>query len=328
LHARLLRDTNPEFGDTETEMLDLFDYALALNAHRNFARAAKQLGISQPTLTRGIQELEEILGARLFDRTSRGVFPTAVGEKVIEGSRRISQCVDDLKQDVRSYESLERAELKVGVGPLVAQTWMPDAVIALLSKHPSIEIHVATFEWWEMVPQIANRHLELAICEIADALERHSEIVVTPLPHRVLAFFCRAGHPLTRIKNPTINDIGQYPMASTKMPLRAAEEFGGTRTLGKLSPNGMYFEPQISCQTFDVCLRIIKQTDNIGIAPLAHLTRIKKSEGFVVIPFSSPGLRTNYGIMHLRDRSMTPSATAFVEQALAMEKAYFDVEKV
>jgi DNA-binding transcriptional LysR family regulator len=126
------------------------------------------------------------------------------------------------------------------------------------------------------------------------------------------------------LKDPTIEQIGEYPMASTKMPLRAAEEFGGTRTLGKLASNGMYFEPQISCQTFDVCLRIIKQTDNIGVAPLAQLTRINSNQEFAVIPFQSRGLRTNYGILHLRDRSMSPSATVFVEQAISLEKAYFD----
>jgi DNA-binding transcriptional LysR family regulator len=305
-------------------MLDLFDYAVALSAHRNFARAAKQLGISQPTLTRGIQELEEVLGTKLFDRTSRGVFPTAIGEIVIEGARSISQSVDDLKKGVRSYEALARAELKVGVGPLVAQTWMPDAVIALLSKHPSIEVHVATYEWWELVPQLSQRHIELAIGEIGEGLERHSEIAIIPMPQRPLAFFCRSEHPLTHLKDPTIEQIGEYPMASTKMPLRAAEEFGGTRTLGKLASNGMYFEPQISCQTFDVCLRIIKQTDNIGVAPLAQLTRINSNQEFAVIPFQSRGLRTNYGILHLRDRSMSPSATVFVEQAISLEKAYFD----
>ena len=181
MHARLLRDANLEFGDTETEMLDLFDYALALNAHRNFARAAKQLGISQPTLTRGIQELEELLGARLFDRTSRGVFPTVIGEKVIEGGRSISQSFEDLKQDVRSYERLERAELKVGVGPLVAQTWMPDASNrASFRNIPSIEIQLLDIRMVGNGSSNRNRHLELAICEIADTIERHSDIVVTP----------------------------------------------------------------------------------------------------------------------------------------------------
>lgn len=305
-------------------MIDLLEYALALTEHRNFARAAKQLGISQPTLTRGIQELEERIGTKLFDRTPRGVFPTAVGEIVIEGARRISRCMDDLKKEVRSFESLEKAELKVGVGPLVAQTWMPDAVIALLAQYPSIEVHVSTYEWWDLIPQLVSQHIELAVGELVEDLERQGEVALIPLPHRRLAFFCRAGHPLTRLENPTIEQIGQHPMASTKLPLRAAEDFGGTRTLGKLAQNGMNFEPQISCHTFDVCLRIIKDTDNIGIAPVAHLARIDTSAGFSVIPFDAPSLRTNYGIMHLRDRSLTPSAKLFVEHALATEKAYFD----
>ncbi|MBL8883135.1 MAG: LysR family transcriptional regulator [Hyphomicrobium sp.] len=305
-------------------MIELLEYARALSAHRNFARAAKQLGISQPTLTRAIQELEAQLGAKLFDRTRRGVFPTAIGEVVIEGARRVSRCVEDLKKEIRSFEGMERAELKVGVGPLVAQTWMPDAVIAMLAKYPSIEVHVSTYEWWELAPQLLNHHCELVVGEITPDIKRHSEIALHPLPQRPLRFFCRSGHPLTRLKNPTIAQIGAYPMASTKFPLRAAEHFGGTRALGRLAPNGMYFEPQISCQTFDVCLRIIKATDNIGIAPLAQLTRLDLNESFFVIPFDAASLRTNYGVMHLRDRSLSPSAQAFVDQALDMEQAYFE----
>jgi DNA-binding transcriptional LysR family regulator len=305
-------------------MIDLFEYALALTAHGNFARAAKQLGISQPTLTRGIQELEERLGARLFDRTPRGVFPTAVGEIVIDGARRITQNVDELKKEVRSFENLDRAQVKLGVGPLVAQTWMPDAVITLLRQYPSMEVHVSTFEWWELIPQLLNRDIELAIGELIEGIDAQNDIAVIPLPHRPLAFFCRADHPLTILKNPTMEQIGEYPMASTKLPLRAAEDFGGTRTLGKLAPNGMYFEPQISCPTFDVCFRIIKNTDNIGIAPVSHLARLDGSAGFHVIPFDVPSLRTNYGIMHLRDRSLSPSAKVFVEHAVITERAYHE----
>ncbi len=304
-------------------MIELFEYALALHAHRNFARASKQLGISQPTLTRGIQELENSLGAKLFDRTRHGVFPTTIGEIAIDRARQISRCVEDLKNEVRAYEGLERAELKVGVGPLVAQTWMPDAVIALLAKHPSIEIHVSTYEWWELIPQLVSQNIELAIGEIVEDIQRHVDIAVIPLPQRPLRFFCRSNHPVTNLKNPTIEHIGEYPMAGTKLPLRAAEHFGGTRLLGKLAPNGKYFEPQISCQTFDVCLRIVKETDTIGIAPVAQLININATEGFYVIPFDAPSLKTNYGIMHLRDRSLSPSATAFVDHSVTREKAYF-----
>ena len=308
--------------------MQLLEYAVTLEAHRNFARAAKHLGISQPTLTRGIQELERQLGAKLFDRTRQGVFPTAVGKIAMVGARRICGSVEDLKSEVVAFMGLQRAELSLGVGPLVAQTWFPDAVLALLAKHPSVEVHVATHEWWELIPQLLNRTIELAIGEVVPDVHRQHEIEVIPLPARPIRFFCRSGHPLTQIKNPNMGQIGDYAMASLKLPLRASDYFGGTRSLGKLSANGMYFEPQISCATFDVCLRIIKSSDSIGIAPLAQLTRISPESGYVVIPFDAPGLRTNYGIMRLRNRTLSPSATAFLEQATASEEDYFKVKEV
>jgi len=67
----------------------------------------------------------------------------------------------------------------------------------------------------------------------------------------------------------------------------------------------------------------VKQTDTIGIAPIVQLTHINASGGFYIIPFDAPSLRTNYGIMHLRDRSLSPSAMVFIEQSVALEKAYF-----
>lgn len=303
-------------------MMQLLEYAMALETHRNFARAAKQLGVSQPTLTRGIQELERHFGAKLFDRTRQGVFPTAPGKIVLHGARRISGCFEDLHKEIKAFQGIQRSELKLGVGPLVAQTWVPDAVVSLLDKHPSVEVHVTTCEWWEFIPHLLNQNIELAIGEIVPDITKHSEITVQPLPHRPIRFFCRAGHPLTKIKNPSIQQIGEYAMASAKLPLRASEHFGGTRALGKLSENGMYFEPQISCQTFDVCLRIIKSSDNIGIAPLAQLSRMPANSEFAVLPFEAPSLRTNYGIMRLRDRSLSPGAAAFMEQALISEESY------
>lgn len=303
-------------------MIQLLDYAVALQTHRNFARAAKKLGVSQPTLTRAIQELERHFGTKLFDRTSQGVFPTAIGKIVLDGARRISGCVEDLNLQVRSFQSMQRAELKLGIGPVVAQTWMPDAVVSLLHSHPAIDVHVSTHEWWELIPNLLSDKIEIAIGEIIPDVCKHKEVAVMQLPARPIRFFCRRGHPLTKIEKPTMSQIGEYPLASTKLPLRASEHFGGTRALGKLSANGMYFEPRITCQMFDVCLRIISSSDNIGIAPMSQLSRLPPDAGYAVVPLDVPSLRTNAGIMRLRDRTLTPSAEAFISQALASEASY------
>lgn len=309
-------------------MIELLEYALALERHRNFARAARDLGISQPTLTRGVQELERHFGAKLFDRTRRGVFPTAVGKIVLDGARKISGSLQDLKKAINSFQGLQQAELKLGVGPLVAQTWIPDAVASLLDIYPQVEFHVSTYEFWELIPDLFNQTIELAIGEVVPDIHKHPEIDILQLPARPIGFFCRTGHPLTKIKSPTISQIGQYPMAGPKLPLRASEHFRGTRALGKLSANGNCFEPQVTCHTFDVCRRIISVSDNIGIAPLAQLARIPVEAGLTVIPFDAPVLRTNYAIMRLRDRSLTPSAAAFIEQVVSSEEAYHSFEQL
>ena len=62
-------------------------HVLALDLHRNFARAAESLGLTQPALTRSLQALEKSIGARLFDRDRARVEPTPVGQRLIERAR-------------------------------------------------------------------------------------------------------------------------------------------------------------------------------------------------------------------------------------------------
>ena len=63
-------------------------YIVAIDRHRNFARAAEACQISQPTLSAMLQKLEEELDVRLFDRTNKTVVPTSAGEKIVRQAER------------------------------------------------------------------------------------------------------------------------------------------------------------------------------------------------------------------------------------------------
>ena len=71
--------------------LQQLKYILAIDRHRNFAKAAEVLGVTQPTLSSMLSKLEEELDVRLFDRTNKSVRPTLVGEKIIRQARRVCQ---------------------------------------------------------------------------------------------------------------------------------------------------------------------------------------------------------------------------------------------
>ena len=82
-------------------------HALALAEHRNFARAAAALHITQPALSRSIQALEDGLGVRLFDRSPRDVDPTAFGELVLRHARSLELSARDLDRELQLAKGLE-----------------------------------------------------------------------------------------------------------------------------------------------------------------------------------------------------------------------------
>src|SRR5208337_1906118 len=175
----------------------------------------------------------------------------------------------------------------------------------------------------DLVPALRERRIDIGIGELDSVLEE-PDIVVNPLPHRPLRFYCRAGHPLARAKSLTVQQIGEYALVSPKLPKRAGEFLAGTNAIGEIAVNDLYFEPQIECQTLDGCLRIVRSCDAIGIAPLAKLEQVPEEDGITLVPFQAPWLRTNYGMLSLRNRTLTPAAAAFCGRVEACERLYHE----
>ena len=178
-------------------MLYLLECALALEKHRTYRRTAQHLHVSQPTITRAIQELERLFSVTLFDRSRRGSIPTAFGALLLERARRVALDIDDLKRDIALLKGLDVGELDLGIGPIVAQTWMPDALAGFLVSHPHLRVRIVTQDWWDLVPALRKRGIDIGIGEL-NSISDEPDIVINPLPHRPLRFYCRAGRPLAR----------------------------------------------------------------------------------------------------------------------------------
>ncbi|MBK6454158.1 MAG: LysR family transcriptional regulator, partial [Proteobacteria bacterium] len=91
--------------------LRLMRHAIALARYRNFARAARALHVTQPTMSRSIAALERTLGVRLFDRNSRGVQPTEFGRLLLERGRRLLADEADLRREMLLVAGLEAGHL-------------------------------------------------------------------------------------------------------------------------------------------------------------------------------------------------------------------------
>jgi len=96
-------------------------HVLALVEHENFRKAAEVLHLSQPSLTKSIQQLERTCGVRLFERRGKSVVPTVFGQLVAETARQVLDALDALTRKINETTNLEAGELAVGAGPYAAE---------------------------------------------------------------------------------------------------------------------------------------------------------------------------------------------------------------
>ncbi|HYD05148.1 MAG TPA: LysR family transcriptional regulator, partial [Reyranella sp.] len=101
-------------------MLDKLEYLLALARERNFGKAAESCGVTQPSFSTGIKQLEDALGAMLVQRTSRFIGFTAEGERVLEWARGIVADTRSMKSDVQTLKKGLSGHLRIAALPVAA----------------------------------------------------------------------------------------------------------------------------------------------------------------------------------------------------------------
>lgn len=287
-------------------------HVLALDQHRNFARAADALGLTQPALTRSLQVLEKSIGARLFDRDRTRVEPTPVGERLIERARRLVNQARDIEQDLQQMLGLEVGLLRIGAGPYPADLSVGTALGRFVKNHPQVLVDLATADWPALTRRVAAGEIELAVADIGLAAQ-DDQLVVEPLPQHQACLFCRAGHPLAGRASLTIDDVRSYPLVATSLPPRldslAARDRRGLRST---LPEGTT-APEIHVDSFALVLPVVLQSDAIGGAAPSQI-RSELDRGEVrMLPLELPWLRTRYGIIRLANRTPSPAARSFLQ---------------
>src|SRR5207245_5183130 len=107
-----------------------------------FARAAAQLDLSQPALSRQILALEAELGVPLFDRIGRRALLTSEGEDLLRRSRRLLTDADSLGERARALKRGQTGLLRVGATPQVMETLLAGFLREYQRRHPAVEVHL------------------------------------------------------------------------------------------------------------------------------------------------------------------------------------------
>jgi DNA-binding transcriptional LysR family regulator len=183
-------------------------YFLAVADTLHFSKAAQRVGIAQPPLSHQIKRLEEIIGHRLFDRTTRGVKLTLAGQLLADRARStMEKVLDDLEQ-VRSLGRGEEGTLTVGFSGSVMFTRLPAAIEAYRRRYPKVELRLREMTTHAQIPGLLDGTLDLAFMRDGDPTEGIQMTTVLEEPYIAVL---PAAHALARKRRLRVADLRGEP---------------------------------------------------------------------------------------------------------------------
>jgi len=280
--------------------------------------AAEDLHVSQPALTRSVQGLERELGGRLFDRGPRKVELTGFGSFVLERVLALVTSHNQLNRDIEQFKGVESGYLHVGFGPIAAEALAGPSLGRFLKEHPQISLRVAYLATDEMAEVITSGRIDVLVGE---PLLRKvpSKLLRFELKKRPAFFYCRVGHPLLEKKSPKLSDLAEYPFVGFTLPPRYAQMAEAGGRFGHVDPLTSRFVPKVESYSVAANKQIVAVSNGIGAATFPMMWREIRDGVLAPIPLTIPGLESNYSIITLRGRTLTPAAKAFVKIVRAVD---------
>lgn len=225
-------------------------YFEAIARGGSFTKAARQLGVSQPTLTVAIQNLERDLGTRLFHRDRQGARLTDAGRELLGQAVHIFAVVDAAQQRLQALQNEDIGRFTIGCHGSLGAYFLPDFMAAFLREAPRIELSL-----WN------NR--SAAVWEAVLARDVHFGLIVNSLPHPELV--------LTRLFRDAVDIVALAEEGGTAPPPRSAARRGDASAAADAALEAAQARlkagPLIYAEQFPASEELIRRLSGAGLMP-------------------------------------------------------------
>jgi DNA-binding transcriptional LysR family regulator len=292
---------------------------LALAEHGSFVRAAAALHISQPALSRSIQNLEVRLGGPLFLRSRAGVVPTDAGRLYVERARELLRLADELDRESITKGTFGAGRVAVGGGPYPVEAILAPAALRFTLEHPRIAVQVRGRDWDELLHELRSRTLDFFVAETS-TLQREADLDIQPMaqPHAIY-LLARAGHPLALRRPVSTEEVLQWPFVSPgRVPPRVLEPMlDAHRASTRRTLTGRPF-PSIQCNNLSAVKSMVLASEAVSASILSCVTEELRS-GRLVLLGTEPWLFVHYGFVSLKGRPWTQAAARLRDLVIDIE---------
>jgi LysR family hydrogen peroxide-inducible transcriptional activator len=179
-------------------------YLIAVAEHQNFTVAAEKSFVTQPTLSMQIAKLEEELNVKLFDRGTKPIKLTAVGEKIVEQAKSVVIEAERIKDIVSVEKGFIGGPYNLGIIPTVMPTLLPMFLATFIKKYPKVKLIIKEMTTEEIAVHLREGKLDGAIAATPLGFD---DIVERPLYYEPFVAYIPEYHRLNAQTNLKSEDL-------------------------------------------------------------------------------------------------------------------------
>lgn len=286
---------------------------VAVGQYGSIQNAARELQISQPAATKLIKDLELDFEVTLFERTNRGVIPTAYGDALIRHGKLILAQVSNAAQELDDLAEGSSGRVVVGTLLAAAPNLLPNAIEILLTDRPKVAIKVVEGTNDALMPALLSGEIDMIVGRLPSYRHRTKLVQEKLFDERVVAVV-RKQHPLSKKKSVSFDQV--RPFGWILPPLETTLR----RQVDQFFVNQCQYIPQTILESVSYLTNrsLLQKHDLIGLMP-EHVVSNDIENGMLAeINWSVPFGRGPIGISFRGPDSLPPAAKAFV---LALRQA-------
>jgi LysR family transcriptional regulator, cyn operon transcriptional activator len=184
-------------------------YFLAVASARSFTQAAEELGVTQPTLSHQIKQLETLVGAVLIDRSSRSAGPTEFGRLFKPYCERLLRELELGTVALTELKGLMRGHLRIAVSHSFSTSTLPNVLADFARRYPGVQVAARVIPHLDLQRALVTGDLDLAVAWMP---ERMDEIAAEPLTEESLMLVVGSQHPWADRRSVSMRALASIPL--------------------------------------------------------------------------------------------------------------------
>lgn len=296
-------------------MIDKLEMFMALAAEQHFGRAALRCGITQPTLSSALRQLEDQLGVQLVFRGSRFQALTPEGQRVLVWAQRIVADARALKAEMRATKEGLTGVLRLGVIP-TALPMVADLTGPFARRHPALRIQIASHTSVEILAGIERLELDAGLTYLDN--EPLGRVISVPVYTEFYRLLCTKGSALGGRAQVTWAEVAEQPLCLLTSDMQ------NRRIINQqLAEAGAQVEARVESNSSIALIAHVRSGDWMSVVPmgLAQMVTGGHAAGdLVALPIVEPEAEYQVGLIAAPRDPLTPMVQALFDLAARLRR--------